>query len=87
LVTDVYAAREPVQPEFDIAGLAARIRNEDSRHISGHADTAQYLLDHVARGDVVIVLSAGDGERISDQLLANLRNRRHDHVRSETTHL
>ena len=39
------------------------------RYTGSLSDTKKYLLDHLRSGDVVIVLSAGDADQISSDLL------------------
>lgn len=74
LVTEVYAAREPKQ------GFSARQVVEAMSHPAAHftptlTEARDYLLTHLAAGDVVLVLSAGDADRLSKEVLERLTKR------------
>ncbi|MGC8855792.1 MAG: hypothetical protein ACP5QU_03245, partial [Anaerolineae bacterium] len=43
--------------------------------------TSDYLLQHLRPGDIVLVLSAGDADQISAQVLAGLQEKRGHHDR------
>jgi len=78
IVTDIYASRERDTLGISSADLVARMvggRNRDVRHIAGLDDAAAHLLANVKPGDVVITLSAGDGNLVGEKLLARLRQR------------
>lgn len=71
LVTEIYASREASQ-DFSSAEVVSAMPHP-STHFSGSiTDTKQYLLKHVRSGDVVIVLSAGDADQITTELLQEL---------------
>lgn len=71
LVTEIYASREASQ-DFSSAEVVSAMPHP-SAHFSGSiTDTKQYLLKHVRSGDVVIVLSAGDADQITTELLQEL---------------
>jgi len=78
IVTAIYAARE-----HDTLGVSGRdivTRMKDARRCDAHYiadldDAAAYLLANVKPGDVVITLSAGDGNRVGDRLLQELRQK------------
>ena len=75
IVTDIYASRERDTLGVSSADIVARmndVRRRDVRHISGLDQAAAYLLANVKPGDVVITLSAGDGNRVGETLLAAL---------------
>lgn len=71
LVTEIYAAREPKQ-EFSSAEVVASMPHPAARFSGSLEDTAEYLLKHLRSGDVMIVLSAGDADQISANVLAGL---------------
>ncbi len=71
LVTEVYAAREPKQ-EFSSAEVVGSMPHPAARFTGSLEDTAEYLLKHLRSGDVMIVLSAGDANQISENVLAGL---------------
>jgi len=44
------------------------------------AEATDYLLHHLQSGDVLLVLSAGDADKISKQVLDTLTHREVNHV-------
>jgi UDP-N-acetylmuramate--alanine ligase len=71
LVTEIYAAREPKQ-EFSSAEVVGSMPHPAARFSGSLENTAEYLLKHLRSGDVMIVLSAGDANQISANVLAGL---------------
>ncbi|MBI3164041.1 MAG: hypothetical protein HYZ24_05110, partial [Chloroflexi bacterium] len=71
LVTEVYASREAKQ-DFSSAEVVASMPHSSARYSGSLAETKAYLLDHAHRGDVIIVLSAGDADGITNDLLKEL---------------
>ena len=77
-VTDIYAASED-----PIAGTTAealttaikRFGHKDARYVGALENAAEALRDHAQPGDLVLTLGAGTVSRVSDQLLALLRER------------
>lgn len=81
VVTEVFAAREPAPAD----GFSARqvveamqlahsgVPQPEPYFAPDLASAARLLLDHLRPGDVVLVLSAGDADRLSGQLLDVLR--------------
>jgi len=77
IVTEVFASREPKQ-EFSSRQIvdAIPLRGTLSRpahFISGLPETSNYLISHLRPGDVLLVLSAGDANQVSDTVLAHLK--------------
>jgi UDP-N-acetylmuramate--alanine ligase len=77
VVTAIYAAREHDTLGISSADIVARMigRQRDVRLIESLDEAAAYLLSNVKPGDVVITLSAGDGNRVGEKLLDELRGR------------
>ena len=71
LVTEIYASREAKQ-EFSSAEVVSAMPHTSARYGGSLEDTKKYLLEHVRSGDVVIVLSAGDADSITTDLLKEL---------------
>ncbi|MBE0683562.1 MAG: UDP-N-acetylmuramate--L-alanine ligase [Anaerolineales bacterium] len=71
LVTEIYASRE-AQQGFSSAEVVSAMPHPSARYTGSLVDTKKYLLKHIRSGDVVIVLSAGDADRISTELLKEL---------------
>jgi UDP-N-acetylmuramate--alanine ligase len=71
IVTEIYAAREPKQ-DFTSAFVVSSMRHPSARFVAELKDVTKHLTKNVKPGDVVIVMSAGDGDRVSAELLARL---------------
>jgi UDP-N-acetylmuramate--alanine ligase len=75
IVTAIYAAREHDTLGISGQDILARMndkRRRDARYIADLDEAASYLLSNVRPGDVVITLSAGDGNRVGVKLLQEL---------------
>ena len=70
VVTDVYAAREFDDLGVSAADIVALMRHPDAHYIPGLSEAADYLLDHLKSGDVLITLGAGDGYKVGEDILA-----------------
>jgi len=68
LVTDVYGSREAEQ-DFSSAEVVDRMAHPDARYSGSLESTVQQLLKGLRAGDVLLVLSAGDADQISDRIL------------------
>ncbi len=76
LVTEVYSVREAITPGLDAAGMAASIARAGHPHVrytGALRATADELAAHVQPGDLVVILSAGDGPLVGQYLLDTLR--------------
>lgn len=73
IVLDIYAAREVDDGSVNAAELVAASPHPAIRYIARLADAAGYLAVHVAAGDVVITMGAGDGYRVGELLLETLQ--------------
>jgi UDP-N-acetylmuramate--alanine ligase len=74
IVSEVYAAREPKQ-EFTSAEVVSAMPHASARYIATLQEISQYLIDHLQPGDVLLVLSAGDADQVSTDVLAGLKKR------------
>jgi UDP-N-acetylmuramate--alanine ligase len=74
IVTEVYAAREP-EEEFTSAEIVSAMPSLSARYIATLPEVTSYLLQHLKRGDVVLVLSAGDADQISTDVVKGLQER------------
>ncbi len=79
LVTEVFAAREEPDPSVSGEKLAQQLNHPDVRFAAGIEQAAQLLVDHVGPDEVVVTLSAGDGNRIGWELLERLKVRERGH--------
>ncbi|MBI5298331.1 MAG: UDP-N-acetylmuramate--L-alanine ligase [Chloroflexi bacterium] len=71
LVTEVYAAREPKQT-FSSAEVVSAMPHVSARFTNSLDETTEYLLKNLRSGDVMLVLSAGDADQVSSNVLARL---------------
>lgn len=71
IVTEVYAAREPKE-DFSSKELVKAMKRRSARFVATTEDATEFLLKYVRPGDVVMVLSAGDADQISEDLLSAL---------------
>ncbi len=73
VVTEIYAAREPALP-ISSAALVASMSHPAAHFVPSLSEVTSFLLTHLSPGDVVLVLSAGDADQVSLQVLAALQN-------------
>ncbi|NWF63039.1 MAG: UDP-N-acetylmuramate--L-alanine ligase [Chloroflexi bacterium] len=71
LVTEVYASREAKQ-DFSSAEVVSAMPHPSARYGGTIMETKKYLLEHLRFNDVVIVLSAGNADQITTDLLKEL---------------
>jgi UDP-N-acetylmuramate--alanine ligase len=74
IVTEVFASRETVQT-FTAARVVARMEQPGVRFMPFFDEIVIYLREHLQSGDVLLVLSAGDADQISAQVLSALEGR------------
>ncbi|MDO9128539.1 MAG: UDP-N-acetylmuramate--L-alanine ligase [Anaerolineales bacterium] len=79
IVTEVYAAREQIQ-DFSAAQVVKAMPHPSAHFIPNIAEVSNYLVAHLRPGDVLLVLSAGDADLVSTQVLASLQNREARHA-------
>jgi UDP-N-acetylmuramate--alanine ligase len=72
IVTEVYAAREPKQ-EFTSAELVGAMPHGSAHYLETLPEVTSYLLEHLKPGDIVLVLSAGDADQISTDVVKGLQ--------------
>lgn len=73
IITDVFRSRDTETFGIGPQDVLARMGyHRDARHIGDLDDVVEFLALNVRPGDVVIVMSAGDATRVSDNLLAIL---------------
>jgi UDP-N-acetylmuramate--alanine ligase len=75
LVTEVYAAREPVEA-FSSAELVARMTGRPAFYCKTIDDAVATLKTKLTSGDVLLVLSAGDADQICKRILQYLKERK-----------
>lgn len=80
VVTEVYPAREPVQPDFSARQVVTAMHHPDVHFIPDLVDATVFLLARLQPGSVLLVLSAGDADSISSQVLAGLPESEENYV-------
>ena len=75
IVTEVYASREQDSMGVSAADVVVRMQHRDARQAATLTDAVNALVGRVKSGDVVITLSAGDGNMVGERLLQRLRTR------------
>jgi UDP-N-acetylmuramate--alanine ligase len=73
IVTEVYAAREPKQ-DFTSAEVVSAMPHLSAHYIKTLPEVTEYLLQNLQPGDVVLVLSAGDADEVSTNVLKGLHS-------------
>jgi UDP-N-acetylmuramate--alanine ligase len=73
IVTEIYAARESKQNYSSKQVVEAMPR--EARYIADLLDVSNYLIANLRPGDVVLVLSAGDADQISLEVLSRLKEK------------
>ncbi len=75
IITAIYAARE-VQTDFTADQLLRSMKHPAARYAASLDDATGYLLKEMLPGDVLIVLSAGDADQVSSNVLSALQERK-----------
>ena len=73
IVTEVYAAREPKQ-DFTSAEIVSAMPHLSTSYIKTLPEVTDHLLENLQSGDVLLVLSAGDADEISTNVLKGLQS-------------
>jgi len=74
IVTEIYQSREPKR-DISSADIAPKIHHQDVKFMAGFQSIVDHLSHSLKPGDVLIVLSAGDADQISSQVLDRLKQR------------
>ena len=77
IITDIYAARETDTLGVTASQLADLMADHaDAQHIGALDEATEFLLRHMQRNAVLITMGAGDGYRVGEEVLAQLRGSR-----------
>ena len=80
IVLDVYRSRETDTLGIDASQIVSMMDHDYARHCPTREEAAQYVLDRLRPGDVVITLGAGDGDVVGRWILDGLQKRiSHNH--------
>ena len=82
LVTEVYAAREALIHDFSAQQIVSAMHHTDAHFVPDLAQATTFLLERLRSGDVLLVLSAGDADQISANVLLALEERKNVDARS-----
>jgi UDP-N-acetylmuramate--alanine ligase len=74
LVSEIYASREAKQ-DLSAEEVVKAMRHPSAHFIASLDDLRDYLLENLRSGDVLLVLSAGDADRVSREVLSGLQAR------------
>jgi len=74
IVSEVYASREATQ-QFTSAEIVSAMPHASARYIRTLKEISHYLIKKLQPGDVLLVLSAGDADQVSTDVLAGLKER------------
>lgn len=72
IVTEIYASREKTQ-DFSSREVVQLMNHLDVRQIPDLAEVTKVLIENLKSGDVLLVLSAGDADQISRDVLTFLK--------------
>jgi len=72
LVTEIFASRETVRDDFSASQVVKAMRHKDVSFKETKIQAVDHLLANLKSGDVVLVLSAGDANQISAQVVEKL---------------
>lgn len=75
---DIYRSREREMPGVDTGAVVAAMEHPAAVHISQRRAAADYLLERVRPGDLVLTLGAGDGDAVGRWVLEGLAARQAD---------
>ena len=68
IVTEIYASREKIR-SYSSKTIIENMNHPDARYIAQLQDVSKFLMKNLSRGDVLLVLSAGDANQISQDVL------------------
>jgi UDP-N-acetylmuramate--alanine ligase len=74
LVTEIYAAREQVPGDFSARNVIQAMEHPDVNFAPDQASAVRFLTGNMRPGAVLLVLSAGDADQISSQVVEFLKN-------------
>ena len=75
IVLDIYRSREENTLDMDPEVVLQAMRHANAVHVAGHQQAASYILDRLLPDDVILTLSAGDGNKVGQQILDGLKMR------------
>jgi UDP-N-acetylmuramate--alanine ligase len=73
VVLPVFRAREPIDAAFPIEEVVRAMTNTEAVYIPGLMEAVPYLTRELRCGDVLVMLSAGDANRVGEEVLRRMR--------------
>jgi UDP-N-acetylmuramate--alanine ligase len=81
VVLDIYPAREAAPADhFSSRQVVAALQHKRAHFIPDLVRTTSFLLSRLSRGDVLLVMSAGDADQICEYVLSALKERSASHA-------
>ena len=77
LVLPVYRSREDDDPSFSARTVVQAMQHRDARYHEGESDAVEDLLQRLGQHEVLITLSAGDGNRVGERVMQHLSHAAH----------
>lgn len=75
VVLDVYRSRETDTLGIDSKQIVSAMEHEEVVHIGARTDAAEFILQRVRPGDVILTLGAGDGNEVGVWIVEALQRR------------
>jgi UDP-N-acetylmuramate--alanine ligase len=75
IALEIYRSRETDSLGIDTAVVLRAMRHPDAHYIPNRRDAADYVLERVRPGDVILTLGAGDGYEVGQWILQDLSER------------
>ncbi len=75
MVLDIYRSREKDTLDIDPQVVLNAMQHANAVHVAGHQQAAAYILDRLLPDDVILTLSAGDGNMVGQRIIDGLKMR------------
>lgn len=76
VVLDIYRSRESNNLGINASDVVARMQHPNTVYIPTREAAAEYLLERISPGDVILTLGAGDGNLVGEWVLNGIREQR-----------
>ena len=74
VIVDIYRSREAPDPGISAGDIVQRMVHPDAVYVPALGDAADYLVERLHAGDVVLTLGAGDGNQVGQWVLDRLHD-------------
>jgi UDP-N-acetylenolpyruvoylglucosamine reductase len=74
VIVDIFPAREVDDGSVSSRDIVARMEHPDTYYIGSLEDAANFLVDRLRPGDVLITLGAGDGYRVGEMVISSMND-------------